>query len=100
MRMAAILALMSAACAPGPTVAPPSAVTLEHPVGMITRDYSDDQRQHWDRTGPRPLRTAIWYPAPRSAAMTETVTAGLVRGGGVGPAAAGTDRGVTYAVVG
>jgi predicted dienelactone hydrolase len=90
---------MSAACAPAPTIAPPSAVTLEHPVGMITRDYSDDQRQNWDRTGPRPLRTAIWYPAPRSAAMTETVTAGLFVGGDVAPSAPISDEAERYPLV-
>jgi hypothetical protein len=31
-------------------------------VGMITREYSDAGRLNWARTGPRPIRTAIWYP--------------------------------------
>jgi len=31
-------------------------------VGMVTRDYIDSTRQNWTRTGPRPLRTSIWYP--------------------------------------
>ncbi len=32
-------------------------------VGMVTRDYVDEARKNWQATGPRPLRTAIWYPA-------------------------------------
>ena len=32
-------------------------------VGMITRDFTDEKRKNWQRTAPRPLRTAIWYPA-------------------------------------
>lgn len=31
-------------------------------VGMVTRTYVDNSRMNWSRTGPRPLRTAIWYP--------------------------------------
>jgi predicted dienelactone hydrolase len=29
---------------------------------MVTRDWVDRGRMNWARTGPRPLRTAIWYP--------------------------------------
>jgi len=29
---------------------------------MVTRDYVDESRRNWAGTGPRPLRTAIWYP--------------------------------------
>jgi predicted dienelactone hydrolase len=32
-------------------------------VGMVTRRYVDPKRRNWDRTGPRPLVTAVWYPA-------------------------------------
>ncbi|MGA9773745.1 MAG: peptidase [Blastocatellia bacterium] len=32
-------------------------------VGMVTRDFVDEGRKNWQATGPRPLRTAIWYPA-------------------------------------
>jgi predicted dienelactone hydrolase len=28
----------------------------------VPRTYEDDTRQNWAGTGPRPLRTAIWYP--------------------------------------
>jgi predicted dienelactone hydrolase len=54
-------------------------------VGMVTRAYVDPARRSWDRAGPRPLRTAIWYPAPRTSEMTEMVTAGLFIGGAVAP---------------
>src|SRR5215210_1867549 len=60
----------------------------EFKVGMVTRDYVDGTRQNWERTGPRPLRTAVWYPAPPTSAMTEMVTAGLFVGGAVAPDAA------------
>jgi predicted dienelactone hydrolase len=43
-------------------------------VGMITRDYADDKRQNWQATGPRPLRTAVWYPT--TAAESETIFGG------------------------
>jgi len=29
---------------------------------MVTRPYVDNTQMNWSRTGPRPLRTAIWYP--------------------------------------
>jgi hypothetical protein len=32
-------------------------------IGMITRNFTDEKRNNWQGTGPRPLRTAIWYPA-------------------------------------
>lgn len=32
-------------------------------VGMVTRDFTDEKRTNWQHTAPRPLRTAIWYPA-------------------------------------
>src|ERR1044071_4493636 len=32
-------------------------------VGMITRNFTDEKRKSWQHIGPRPLRTAIWYPA-------------------------------------
>lgn len=83
----ALIAVM-AACAPSSRVAPPEmAAADELRVGMITRDYVDDGRRNWDGTGPRPLRTAIWYPATDSAEMTESVTAGLFEGGVVAPGA-------------
>ncbi len=45
-------------------------------VGMITRDFTDEQRQNWQGTAPRPLRTAIWYPATATAAESETIFGG------------------------
>src|ERR1019366_1800143 len=35
-----------------------------HPVGLSSVEYVDSARQNWDETGPRPLATAVWYPAP------------------------------------
>ena len=35
-------------------------------VGMVTRDFVDESRKNWQGTGPRPLKTAIWYPAARA----------------------------------
>jgi predicted dienelactone hydrolase len=32
-------------------------------VGMITRSFTDEKRQNWQRTAPRPVKTVIWYPA-------------------------------------
>ena len=45
-------------------------------VGMITRDLIDDQRQNWDGSGPRPLRTAIWYPAAADTGKPKTIFGG------------------------
>ena len=35
-------------------------------VGMAMRDFVDETRKNWQGTGPRPLKTAIWYPAARA----------------------------------
>lgn len=32
-------------------------------VGITTRNFADSSRSNWLGTGPRPLRTVIWYPA-------------------------------------
>ena len=77
-----------ALAAPGLAAGAPPAIAREQNVGMVTRDYTDPTRLNWTSTGPRPLRTAIWYPAPHSAAMTENVSAGFFQGGAVAPAAA------------
>jgi predicted dienelactone hydrolase len=45
-------------------------------VGMVTRDFTDEKRRNWEGTAPRPLRTAIWYPAAASAAQSETIFGG------------------------
>jgi predicted dienelactone hydrolase len=44
-------------------------------VGMVTRDDVDARRLNWARTGPRPIRTAIWYPVDEVAAK-ETIFGG------------------------
>ena len=35
-----------------------------HPVGLSSVKYVDPTRQDWNDSGPRPLATAVWYPAP------------------------------------
>jgi predicted dienelactone hydrolase len=88
LRFVPLLAFALAACASGAPLRPrPAIETLEHPVGMITRDYVDTERRNWEGTGPRPLRTAVWYPASATAAMTESVSVGLFEGGLVAPSA-------------
>lgn len=88
---ALVVALAAVAATPGCAArqAPPAdaAAERERHVGMVTRDYVDRDRLDWTSTGPRPLRTAIWYPAPDAAAMTERVTAGFFQGGTVAPGA-------------
>jgi predicted dienelactone hydrolase len=44
-------------------------------VGMVTRDFVDEKRNNWQGTGPRPLRTAIWYPAA-AVSKEETIFGG------------------------
>jgi predicted dienelactone hydrolase len=36
---------------------------IAEPVGEVDRHYVDEHRRNWDGNGPRPLETAIWYPA-------------------------------------
>jgi len=38
------------------------------PVGAVDRHYEDEHRRNWDASGPRPLETALWYPAKAAAA--------------------------------
>jgi hypothetical protein len=45
-------------------------------VGMITRNFTDEKRKNWQATGPRPLRTAIWYPAAAASGEPETIFGG------------------------
>lgn len=45
-------------------------------VGMVTRSYEDEARKNWQATGPRPLRTAVWYPAAATSAREETIFGG------------------------
>ncbi|MBX3658864.1 MAG: alpha/beta hydrolase [Ramlibacter sp.] len=33
------------------------------PVGLTLVPYTDASRENWPQTGPRPLDTAVWYPA-------------------------------------
>jgi predicted dienelactone hydrolase len=51
-------------------------VSAQSDVGMITREYVDQHRMNWERTGPRPLRTTIWYPAEPGTGEVETIFGG------------------------
>ena len=51
-------------------------VPAQTQVGMITRDYTDDNRRNWQATAPRPLRTAVWYPATHATGKAETIFGG------------------------
>jgi predicted dienelactone hydrolase len=44
----------------------PATETLEQSsVGMMRRQFVDQNRQNWANTGPRPMSTMIWYPTGR-----------------------------------
>ena len=45
-------------------------------VGMVTRSFVDEKRKNWQRTAPRPLRTAVWYPAAATPTKEETIFGG------------------------
>jgi predicted dienelactone hydrolase len=50
--------------------------SIQFKVGMVTRNFVDETRKNWQGTGPRPLRTAIWYPAAAAATTQETLFGG------------------------
>src|SRR5687768_7793387 len=100
LRFVPLLAFALAACASGAPLPPrPAIETPEHHVGMITRDYVDTERRNWEGTGPRPLRTSVWYPASASAAMTESVSVGLFEGGLVAPSAPIASQRIHYPLI-
>lgn len=45
-------------------------------VGMVTRNFMDEKRKNWQGTAPRPLRTAVWYPAVATSTKEETIFGG------------------------
>ena len=45
-------------------------------VGMLTRSFVDAKRKNWEGTAPRPLRTAVWYPAVDTVTKEETIFGG------------------------
>lgn len=55
---------------------PKTFATAQSIVGMVTRDFSDDQRRNWEGSAARPLRTAIWYPATAETGKLETIFGG------------------------
>jgi predicted dienelactone hydrolase len=54
----------------------PASAQTTFKVGMVTRDFTDEHRRNWQGAAPRPLRTAVWYPAPATAAESETIFGG------------------------
>jgi predicted dienelactone hydrolase len=68
-------------------------------VGMVTRAYVDESRQNWAGTGPRPMRTTVWFPAPDDARETEAVGVPMFDGGSVAPANEVSARAGTYPLV-
>jgi predicted dienelactone hydrolase len=44
---------------------PTASLPLPSAVGIQVREYADATRRAWDDTGPRPVRTTIWYPTNR-----------------------------------
>jgi len=54
------------ACAATPNRDAPA---TPYAVGMTNLRLEDPDRLNWDETGPRPLNTLIWYPAPAWAEM-------------------------------
>ena len=57
-------------------LAVPAVTQTTFKVGMIARDFTDEQRRNWQASAPRPLRTAVWYPAAATAAESETIFGG------------------------
>jgi len=76
-----------------------SATTPLFKVGMATRPFVDEQRRNWAGTGPRPIRTVIWYPAADSAKETESFGAPMFDGGSVAPQAPFSTRAQTYPLI-
>lgn len=53
-----------------------SPVPVRAKVGMVTRDFTDERRKNWEGAAPRPLKTAIWYPAAPTSTQAETIFGG------------------------
>ena len=53
-----------------------SSVPRQAKVGMVTRNFTDERRKNWEGTAPRPLKTAIWYPAAATSTQSETIFGG------------------------
>jgi predicted dienelactone hydrolase len=45
-------------------------------VGMITRNFTDENRRNWEGSAARPLQTAVWYPAKDATGKTEVIFGG------------------------
>lgn len=68
-------------------------------VGMTQRLFVDEHRKNWTGTGPRPMNTAIWFPAAESAKETQAVGAPMFDGGSIAPKAAFSSRAKTYPLI-
>jgi len=53
-----------------------SPTPLPGKVGMVTRNFIDENRKNWQGTAQRPLTTAIWYPAAATTTKEETIFGG------------------------
>jgi predicted dienelactone hydrolase len=49
---------------------------LQAKVGMVTRNFTDQNRKNWHGTAQRPLTTAIWYPAEATTTKEEIIFGG------------------------
>ncbi|HEU5236930.1 MAG TPA: prolyl oligopeptidase family serine peptidase [Pyrinomonadaceae bacterium] len=54
----------------------PAPALAQSPVGMITRNFTDDSRRNWQGDAQRPLRTTVWYPAIEATGKAETIFGG------------------------
>ena len=45
-------------------------------VGMVTRNFTDENRKNWEGSAARPLQTAVWYPATDATGKTEIIFGG------------------------
>ncbi len=57
-------------------LAVPATARTTFNVGMVTRNFTDDNRNNWEGTAPRPLRTAVWYPRAAVTGKSETIFGG------------------------
>ena len=43
---------------------------------MVRRNFTDEHRKSWEGAAPRPLKTAIWYPAAATSTQSEIIFGG------------------------
>jgi predicted dienelactone hydrolase len=99
-RRFAVALIAVAACATASALAADKpAGPAPYKVGMLTRPYVDEHRKSWSGAGPRPMRTAVWYPAQDNARETEAIGAPMFDGGSVAPAADVSTHEKTYPLI-